>query len=103
MRQPLLDTCVKNGITGTLLLASEGINGTVAGSRNAIDGLLSFLCRDMRLQTLQHKESYCESMPFYRMKVKLKAEIVTMGIRDIDPQSGSRYLCKTYTLESVNQ
>ena len=85
LRQPLLDLCTKNDIKGTLLLANEGINGTVAGSRGAIDNLLSFLRSDPRLQPLQHKESYCDTAPFYRMKVKLKEEIVTMGVQGIDP------------------
>jgi UPF0176 protein len=92
LRQPLLDMCIANNIKGTLLLASEGINGTVAGSRDAIDRLLSFLRHDERLRPLeqnlgplQQKESHCKSMPFYRMKVKIKAEIVTMGVKGIDP------------------
>ena len=85
LRQPLLDLCIKNDIKGTLLLASEGINGTIAGSRDATDNLLSFLRRDPRLRPLQHKESYCDAAPFYRMKVKLKDEIVTMGVNGIDP------------------
>jgi len=90
LRQPLLDVCVEHGIKGTLLLADEGINGTVAGSRNGIDQLLSYLRRDERFQPLQrkpwqYKESYCQAMPFYRIKVKLKAEIVTMGVDGINP------------------
>ena len=85
LRKPLLDCCIKNDIKGTLLLASEGINGTVAGTRDAIDNLLSFLRSDPRLQPLQHKESYSDTAPFYRMKVKLKEEIVTMGVQGIDP------------------
>lgn len=86
LREPLLAECDKLGIKGTLLLAHEGINGTVAGSREAIDGLLVFLERDQRLAGIDHKESYEAEQPFYRMKVKLKKEIVTMGVEDIDPQ-----------------
>lgn len=81
----LLDHCVKNGIKGTLLLASEGINGTVAGTRHAIDSLLNFLKSDTRLADLEHKESYCDTQPFYRTKVKLKKEIVTLGVPGVDP------------------
>lgn len=85
LREPLLDRCLALNIRGTLLLAEEGINGTVAGSREAIDSLLAYLRSDSRLQDLSHKESYDDNQPFYRMKVKLKKEIVTMGVADIDP------------------
>ena len=85
LRQPLLDFCIEQGIKGTLLLAHEGINGTVAGSRIAIDNLLAYLRRDERLSTIDSKESFDDVMPFYRMKVKLKKEIVTMGVENIDP------------------
>lgn len=84
-RQPLLDYCQTLGIKGTLLLASEGLNGTVAGSREAIDQLLSYLCEDPNFTGVGHHESFHDEMPFYRMKVKLKKEIVTMGVEDIDP------------------
>jgi UPF0176 protein len=69
-----------------LLLASEGINGTVAGTREGIDLLLAYLKAIPELAQLDHKESFCDEMPFYRMKVKLKKEIVTMGVEGIDPQ-----------------
>src|SRR5690554_1003166 len=74
------------GLKGTLLLAEEGINGTVAGTREAIDGLLDYLKGDERFVNISHKESFYEGMPFYRMNVKLKKEIVTMGVNGIDPQ-----------------
>ena len=61
--------------TGTLLIAAEGINGTVSGSRAGIDGLLTWLKRDPRFVDIDHKESYCDEQPFYRSKVKLKKEI----------------------------
>ncbi|NOX42739.1 MAG: rhodanese-related sulfurtransferase [Gammaproteobacteria bacterium] len=85
LRQPLLDIMLENDIKGTLLLAHEGINGTVAGSQSAIDSLLKWLKADNRLEALKHKLSYDDSMPFYRARVKLKKEIVTMGISNIDP------------------
>ncbi|WP_372878210.1 oxygen-dependent tRNA uridine(34) hydroxylase TrhO [Spongiibacter marinus] len=85
LREPLLDHCLAQNIRGTLLLAEEGINGTVAGGREAIDSLLAYLKADPRLADLSHKESFDSSQPFYRMKVKLKKEIVTMGIDGIDP------------------
>ncbi len=85
MREPLLDECLAAEVKGTLLLASEGINGTIAGTRKGIDRVLGYLKGDPRLAQLDHKESFDESMPFYRMKVKLKREIVTMGVEGIDP------------------
>lgn len=85
LREPLLDRCIAAGTRGTLLLASEGINGTIAGSRAAIDEVLAYLRSDPRLADLEHKESLDDHMPFYRMKVKLKKEIVTMGVPGIDP------------------
>ncbi len=85
LREPLLDFCVAQGIKGTLLLAHEGINGTVSGTREAIDKLLAYLRADPRFADIEHKESFEQGLPFYRMKVKLKKEIVTMGIEDIDP------------------
>ena len=85
LREPLLDECVAAGVKGTLLLAAEGINGTIAGSRDGIDRVLAWLRSEPRLAALEHKESLDDEMPFYRMKVKLKREIVTMGIAGIDP------------------
>ena len=85
LRQPLYDFMIKHKIRGTLLLANEGINGTVAGPKKAIDKLHSWLRSDQRLKDLKTKESFDNTMPFYRTRVKLKKEIVTMGIPDIDP------------------
>jgi UPF0176 protein len=81
----LLAQCQAQGIRGTILLAAEGINGTIAGSREAIDSVLAFLRSDPRLVDLEHKESYADSPPFDRMKVRLKKEIVTLGLPEIDP------------------
>jgi UPF0176 protein len=85
MQEPLLSFCQEQGIKGTILLAQEGINGTIAGSRQAIDAVLNFLRSDSRFTDLEHKESYTETPPFERMKVRLKQEIVTLGIPEIDP------------------
>ena len=85
LREPLLDVCMDAGVRGTLLLATEGINGTIAGTRKGIDCVLDYLRSDPRLADLEHKESFDDHMPFYRMKVKLKREIVTMGVEGIDP------------------
>jgi UPF0176 protein len=82
---PLKEQCTALGIRGTLLLAEEGINGTISGSREGIDGILAFIRRDPRLNALDHKESFTDSHPFRRMKVKLKKEIVTLGVEGVDP------------------
>lgn len=86
-RDPLQAFCEQHGVKGTLLLAEEGINGTIAGSDQAIQAVLAHLRADPRLATLEHKSSWADTMPFYRMKVKLKREIVTMGVPNI--QAGS--------------
>ncbi|MBJ7555119.1 rhodanese-related sulfurtransferase [Marinomonas spartinae] len=86
LREPLQTVLEDNGIRGTLLLASEGINGTVAGSREGIDAMLAWLDQQPGLENIGYKESFDDSMPFYRTKVKLKKEIVTMGIEGIDPK-----------------
>ena len=85
LRAPLQDMCDLLEVKGTILLAGEGINGTVAGTDKNIADLLSFLRADPRLADLEHKESRAEGLPFYRMKVRLKKEIVTMGVDGVDP------------------
>jgi UPF0176 protein len=85
LREPLLQVCIDADIKGSLLLAHEGINGTVAGSRAGIDRVLSYLRADGRLRDIEHKESLDSAQPFLRMKVKLKKEIVTLGVDGIDP------------------
>ncbi|MEO5323429.1 rhodanese-related sulfurtransferase [Mesorhizobium sp. CC13] len=85
LRQPLAAFCCARGIKGTLLLASEGINGTVAGTSEAIAALVSHLEAIPAFAGLEVKYSSAAEMPFHRMKVRLKREIVTMGVEDIDP------------------
>lgn len=89
LREPLRAVCVAHGIHGTILLAHEGINGTVAGTADAIAALLVEL-RDgplfgSRLHDLDVKLSTAAAMPFARMKVRLKREIVTLGDLQVDP------------------
>ena len=89
LRQPLLDLCTEQGIRGTLLLAHEGINGTIAGIDAAIETVLAHIrtlpdCADITV-----KHSHAETMPFHRMKVRIKREIVTMGEPAIDPLGGT--------------
>jgi len=86
LREPLRQVMEENGVRGTLLLAQEGVNGTVAGTRTAIDTLLAWLQADKRLAGIVYKESFDDHNPFYRTKVKLKKEIVTMGVEGIDPK-----------------
>jgi UPF0176 protein len=86
LRQPLHDVMDANEVRGTLLLANEGINGTIAGSRTAINNVLDWLRNDPRLSDIDFKESFTDNLPFNRAKVKLKKEIVTMGIEGIDPK-----------------
>lgn len=86
IKAPLLSFMLEQNIRGTLLLAQEGINGTVAGSRNEIDALLAYLQQDSRLAGVSFKESFVDEMPFLRTRVKLKKEIVTMGVQGIDPK-----------------
>jgi UPF0176 protein len=85
LREPLRAFMEQKSIRGTLLLACEGINGTVAGSGDAIDALLERLQSDPCLAGLDYKLSYDDINPFYRTKVRLKKEIVTMGVEGIDP------------------
>ena len=85
LRAPLQDMCDLLGLKGTLLLAEEGLNGTVAGPEKSASELMEFLRADPRLADLDVKFSTAEDMPFYRMKVRLKREIVTMGVEGVDP------------------
>ena len=85
LRAPLQEKCDALGITGSLLLAGEGINGTIAGTRDGIDAILLYLRALPGCDTLEHKESTASFPPFPRMKGKLKKEIVTMGQLDVNP------------------
>lgn len=85
MRAPLAAFCCARGIKGTLLLAREGINGTVAGTAEAIAELIGYLNTQPELAGFDVKYSQAAEMPFHRMKVRLKREIVTMGVEGIDP------------------
>ena len=86
LRSPLHAEMEKLDIRGTLLLANEGINGTIAGTEQGIYQLLTWLKTDPRLNEIDYKLSFTDVMPFNRTKVKLKKEIVTMGIEGIDPK-----------------
>lgn len=79
------DCAVANQVMGTILLAEEGINGTVSGPEEGVRALLDYIKSDKRICDLEHKESWAEENPFYRMKVRLKKEIVTLGVDGVSP------------------
>ncbi len=83
---PLLALANDHGLCGSILLAPEGVNGTIAGTKDGIDALLAALRALPGCAGLEHKESTAEEQPFLRMKVRLKKEIVTMGV-DVDAQA----------------
>jgi UPF0176 protein len=85
MRAPLLKRCEELGLLGTILLAAEGINGTISGPEESVRSLFGTLRADPRLAPVQYKSSWAAEAPFYRMKVRLKKEIVSLGIDGIDP------------------
>jgi UPF0176 protein len=85
LRAPLLALCQDQGVKGTLLLAGEGINGTIAGDRAAIDSVLSHIRKLPGCDDIVVKQSNAAAMPFTRLKVRIKSEIVTMGVVDVDP------------------
>ena len=88
LRAPLLALCEANGVRGTLLLAREGINGTIAGSDSGVEAVLDHIRTLPGCNAIEVKESRAEGLPFHRTKVRLKKEIVTMGQPDLDPLAG---------------
>ena len=85
LRDALYDHMVANKVKGTLLLAEEGINGTICGERAGVDAVKAWLNADGRFDGMSYKESLSDELAFYRTKVKLKKEIVTMGVEGINP------------------
>ncbi|MGB5716331.1 MAG: rhodanese-related sulfurtransferase [Gammaproteobacteria bacterium] len=86
LQAPLRQFMQDHHVRGTLILADEGINGTVAASRQGVDALLNWLRQDSRLADLDCKESFTDTLPFKRAKVKIRKEIVTLGVPGIDPR-----------------
>jgi len=86
LRGPLQHRCAGLGLLGTILLAEEGINGTVAGPEAGVRAMMSGLRADVRFAKLEFKLSRTREIPFYRMKVRLKKEIVSLGVAGIDPR-----------------
>jgi UPF0176 protein len=87
--RPLSKLCCSLGVKGTLLLAREGINGTIAGTPEAVDRVLDHIRALPGCQTLELKFADAETPPFHRMKVRVKREIVTLGAGDLDPASNA--------------
>ncbi len=85
LQQPLKEICQSESVKGTILLAAEGINGTIAGTRQGIDTALAHLQSDPRLVDIDIKESLAAAPPFEKLKVRLKKEIVTIGIPEVSP------------------
>ncbi|NIM42874.1 MAG: rhodanese-related sulfurtransferase [Hydrogenophaga sp.] len=92
-REPLMALCREHRVKGTLLLAPEGINGTIAGPEAGVQAVLAWLRRDARLADLQHKASWSDHPPFHRLKVRLKREIMTLRVPGLRPQENAgRYV-----------
>ena len=92
LQKPLLAECQRNGIIGTLLLAPEGINGTIAGTEEGMGEILAYLRKDPRLADIVVKHSRAANKPFHRMKVRLKKEIVTLGETEAKPHEQTGHL-----------
>ena len=88
-RTALLALCLQRQVKGLILLAPEGINSTIAGAPDDVRAVLAYLRADPVFASLVHKESWSDTAPFHRMKVRLKKEIVTMGVPGISPSSGA--------------
>lgn len=89
LKPPLEALCRAQGVKGSLLLAPEGINGTISGTADALEAVLAHIRALPGCSDLDVKWSDADAMPFHRMKVRLKREIVTMGERDIDPRASA--------------
>jgi len=92
IRQTLAEACGARAVKGTLLIAPEGINGTIAGSDEGIGEILAIIRALPGCAGIDVKESRAPALPFHRMKVRLKREIVTMGQPDIDPLATGDYI-----------
>jgi len=85
LRQPFIDICQELGLKGTILLAHEGINFFLAGSSDSIELFTAFLDSDERFTNIPLKVSYSDYQPFRRMNVRLKKEIISLGLNHIKP------------------
>ena len=92
LKSNLYEICNKNNIMGTILIANEGINGTISGKTNEINQTISLLKSDKRFTNIEIKYSSTDKQPFHRMKVRLKKEIVTIGLPEINPNKKSEHM-----------
>lgn len=92
IKSKLEDFCKNIGLKGTILLAEEGINSTISGTKSAIDNFFKFLDLDDRLCNLKWQKTHSSFQPFSKMKVRLKKEIVTLGINDLSPSLKGEYV-----------
>ena len=96
--------CQQAGLMGTILLAAEGINGTVAGTIEGVGKLFRHLRKYPGLENLDNRLTYCSLNPFYRMKVRLKKEIVTLGVEGLDPgRDAGRYVAPEFWNDLISQ
>lgn len=84
LKENLLHFCKEQDLKGTVLIAKEGINSTISGTREAIDALYQYLKNDLGIENLVYKESFNKTKPFSKMKVNIKKEIVALGVEDLD-------------------
>ncbi len=92
LKEPMLEFCKSINMKGTILLAREGINSTISATEESMNKFWEYLGQDERLRDIPHKDSYAHTQPFERMKVRLKKEIVRMGIEDISLDKRGEYL-----------
>jgi len=85
LRQPFRDICDKLNLKGTILIANEGINFFLSGTQESVDDYLAFIEQDVRFQNIPLKISYSDYQPFRRMNVRLKKEIISIGLDHIKP------------------
>src|SRR3546814_11498328 len=95
LQQPLIEFCEAHHVKGTLLLAEEGINGTIAGPEQAVQAVLAYFREDPRLTTLDHQASWADNMPFYRRTVRLKRAVVTLGVQHVNAHTKTRLMLET--------
>ena len=89
LKKPIESFLSENNIIGTILLASEGINGTISGKSKSLDHVLDKLIKYLNLEKIEIKFSFSSSKPFKRLRVKIKKEIVSMGINHTNPQENT--------------
>ena len=85
-RKELLAECKKSAIKGTFIIATEGLNGTIAGTGENIESVITFLKKDKGFKDIECKYSFDEKIPFYRLKVKIKNELIPIGVDGVDPR-----------------